>query len=105
MIAEAALIIHFAGFLCDSAPNAIRFVDRLADDHIEEIAANDVGRMAGSQVCGFYSGEAMVASEKRVLVDGGLYLLTEYVFAKDNRKAVRALRVFDVEPNVHDEPL
>ncbi|MEJ0092728.1 MAG: hypothetical protein WDN46_04635 [Methylocella sp.] len=105
MIAEAALIVHLAGFLCDSEPNAIRFAERLAEALVEDIAANDVGRVAGKQVCGFYSGDATVLSEKRVVFEDYLYLVTEYVFTKDKRMAVAAERTFDVEGNIHENPL
>ena len=95
MVLEAALLIHIAEFLCDSKQTAIQFEDRVADRQESEVAANDLARQAGRQVCGYYSGDASVVSESRVIIHGVVYLVTEFVFYKDHRTAMSAQRLFD----------
>ncbi|WP_395664734.1 hypothetical protein [Methylocella sp.] len=95
MIVEAAFLVHIAEFLCDSKQAAILFEDRVAELRMKEVAANEVARQAGRQACGFYSGDAAVSSETRVVLRGVVYLVTEFVFEKDHRTAMSAQRVFD----------
>ncbi len=100
MLAMIALTLHFGGFLCDTAPHAVAFADAFAREAEEETAANDVGRRAQQQVCGFYAGDATVASKTRIAKGGNFYLITQYVFAKDARVAFSAERVFDASETV-----
>ncbi len=103
MLLAIAFTLHFGGFLCDSAPHAVAFSAALARTEEEETAANEVGREAQEQVCGFYSGDAAIASKVRLAKDGNLYLVTQYVFAKDSRVAFGAERVFDASESVDAE--
>jgi len=95
MLTTIALTLHFAGFLCDSDTHALAFADVIAAQEIEAVAADEVGKQARKQVCGFYSGSAKVAEKTRVLHGGAFYQITRYVFAKDGRVAFRAERSFD----------
>lgn len=95
MIVEAALLFHVAAFLCDTAQTAILFEDLISEQRDEELAADDLARREGRQVCGYYAGQAAVGSQTRVIFHGVVYLLTEYVFDEDHRTAVSAQRVFD----------
>jgi len=100
MFTTIALTLHFAGFLCDSDAHALAFADVIANQQIEEIAADEVGKTAQKQVCGFYKGDAAVVQKTRVLHGGALYQVTRYVFARDGRIAFRAERGFDAGENV-----
>ncbi|ACK50516.1 hypothetical protein Msil_1566 [Methylocella silvestris BL2] len=105
MIVEAALVVHIAEFLCDSRQTAVLFEDRLVEQPVAELAANDLAREAGKQVCGFYSGDAAVASETRVIIHGVVYLITEFVFDTDHRMAMSAQRVFDARARSGEQDL
>jgi hypothetical protein len=103
MLLAIALTFHFGGFLCDSAPHAIAFSAALARTTEAEIAANEVGRDAKQQVCGFYAGDAVIVSKIRVAKDGNLYLVTQYVFSRDARVAFGAESAFDTSEPVDSE--
>ncbi len=100
MLLTIALTLHFGGFLCDTAPHAVAFADAFAQEAEEETAANNVGKRAQSQVCGFYAGEATIASKTRVAKDGNFYLVTQYIFANAARTAFSAERVIDASETV-----
>jgi hypothetical protein len=96
MLSVIALTLHFGGFLCDDPLHAVAFSAALARTAEEETAANEVGREAQKQVCGFYAGDATIASKVRVTKDGNLYLVTQYIFSKDARSAYGAETIFDM---------
>jgi hypothetical protein len=100
MLLTVVLTLHFGGFLCDSAPHAVAFADAFVQEGEEETAANEVGKRAQQQVCGFYAGDAVVASKTRIAKDGNFYLVTQYNFTKDARMAFSAERVFDASESV-----
>ena len=106
MLLAIAFTFHFGGYLCDSAPHAVAFSAALARTAQAEMAANEVGRQAQSQVCGFYAGDALIVSKIRVAKDGNFYLVTQYVFRKDSRVAFGAESAFDAsEPVDSERPL
>jgi len=95
MFTTIALTLHFAGFLCDSDVHALAFADIVSAEQLEEIAANEVGKNAQKQVCGFYAGNATEVEKTRVLHGSAIYQITRYLFPSDGRVAYRAERTFD----------
>jgi hypothetical protein len=74
-------------FLCDSAQHAVQFTGFEDNGNADEVAANEVGKRARSQVCGLYRGYATIESQSVISASGQFYRVTALRFIEDDRLA------------------
>lgn len=85
--AENGQAVDVATFLCDDPQSAIIFRDRRDAGGEEEEAANVAGKAAGKQVCGWFSGQAVIERQVRTSSGGVEERLTAFRFLSDRRVA------------------
>ncbi len=81
-------------FLCSAPVHSVRFANAKALGESDEIAKDQVGRVAKAEVCGRYTGVAAIESET-IKLDGGVsYKLTAIRFKEDHKLAWLAETTF-----------
>lgn len=73
--------VRVSGYFCGQKHEQVAFLEREAAGDTEEIAANEVNKVAGKQTCAFFlPANAIPVKDETVMHDGLVYKVQSFIF-------------------------